>query len=227
MGIIRMGIPEEVTLFLKENFKSDVFIETGTYYGNTTLWASKHFKNVHTIEFSKEIYDITSKKYAYINNINFHFGDTRALLPEILNGLDQDSKIILWLDAHWSSGETYGEHDNCPLIKELEILIQSKHDMCILIDDARLFLAPPPLPNNYKQYPGIQDIAKLYDDDTFITVYEDVIIVVPSSLKPLFQEYLQSRTTTDWHKFSELQKKHSKGNVKRVLGKVARKLSGK
>ena len=222
-----MGIPEEVTLFLKENFKSDVFIETGTYYGNTTMWASKHFEKVHTIEFSEQIYQVTSKKYAHVDNINFHFGDTRILLAEILKGLENSSKVILWLDAHWSSGETYGENDNCPLIKELEIIIQSKRNACILIDDARLFLAPPPLPNNYHQYPGIQDIVKLYGDDTFITVYEDVIIIIPSSLKSSFQEYLQSRTTADWQKFSESQKTTSNGKVKAILGKVARKLTGK
>jgi len=222
-----MGIPEEVTLFLKENFKSDVFIETGTYYGGTTLWASKYFKKVHTIEFSEQIYEITSKKYAHVDNIDFHFGDTRILLPEILTGLNKDAKVILWLDAHWSSGETYGENDNCPLIKELEILIQNKCNACILIDDARLFLAPPPLPNNYSQYPGIQDIVKLYGDDTFITVYEDVIIIIPSSLKTLFQQYLQSRATADWHKFSESQKATPNNTIKKALGKVARKLSRK
>lgn len=224
MGIIRMGLPEELTLFLKEHFKSELFIETGTFYGGTTFWASKHFQKVHTIEFAEHIFQVTSQKYADIPNIKFHFGDSRELLKDILENAMPDENVILWLDAHWSSGETYGETDNCPLIKELEIIEHSKRNACILIDDARLFMAPPPIPNNYRQYPGIQDIVKIYGDDKFISIYEDVIIIVPRSLKSAFQEYLQLRTTADWHEFGKRQKPSVTGKIRTLPRRIARKL---
>jgi len=62
MGLINMGVPREFTMFLKDAFKSNVFIETGTYYGETALWASQYFKKVHTIELSEPLYTGTSKK---------------------------------------------------------------------------------------------------------------------------------------------------------------------
>jgi predicted RNA methylase len=99
MGIVRMGIPEKLTLFLKEIFHSDFFIETGTYYGSTTVWAAAYFDEVHTIEFSRKLFDETSRKLSDIKNIDFHFGDTRVILSEILDSANSREKIILWLDG--------------------------------------------------------------------------------------------------------------------------------
>lgn len=225
MGVIRMGLPEELALFLKEQTNSNTFIETGTYYAGTTLWAAKYFNNVHTIELSEVLYKKVSPQHAHITNIQFHFGDSREQLKTILNTIDES--VILWLDAHWSSGETYGEDDNCPLIKELEIINQSNKNACILIDDARLFLAPPNLPNNLLQYPGIQDIVKIFGDDKFIAVYEDVIIVVPESIKDKFQQYLQSRTTIDWQNYANEPDISARKVVKMLYRKLRKNLIDK
>lgn len=226
MGIVRMGLPEELTLFLKERTNSNVLVETGTYYGDTTSWASNHFDKVHTIEFSEQIYQAVSAKYAHVNSITFHFGDSRELLPDILKATSNEP-VIFWLDAHWSSGETYGENDNCPLIKELEIIKQSNVNACILIDDARHFLAPPPLPNNYLQFPGIQDILEVCGNDNFVAVYEDVIIIVPTVLKTIVQEYLQYRTTADWQDFGKDPDISGRHLAKILFNRLKKKFSGK
>lgn len=219
-----MGMPEQLTLFLKDKFVSNTLIETGTYYGATALWASKHFKTVHTIELSEPLYQITSAKYGNIENINFHFGDTRTLLKEILKNTPDDEKIILWLDAHWSSDITYGENDQCPLLQELEILTTCKQEVCILIDDARLFTAPPPRPNDYRQYPNIQEIASHFSNDSFICIDDDVIIVVPERLKEDCQKYLQEKATADWQKLSEQYKKAQPGTLTRLMLRIVNKL---
>ena len=226
MGIIRMGIPEELTLFIKGIFNADTFIETGTYYGSTTLWAASHFKKTHTIELSKDLFEQTSAKYSDVKNIDFHYGDTRNILKEILLTLHEDEKIILWLDAHWSAGVTSGEDDQCPLLQELDILVNSGKQTCILIDDARLFTAPPPLPNDYKQYPGIQEIVKIIGDGSFVTIYEDVIVVIPNYLKDTYQKFLQLKATENWNVYmDELKKKNKKKNIaQRVVNKIGRTL---
>jgi hypothetical protein len=223
MGLIQMGVPEDITLFLKEIFKSDLFIETGTFYGGTASWASKYFKKVHTIEFSEPIYNATSEKLAHISNINFHFGDTRTLLNKILLEEHASQNAILWLDAHWSSGLTYGQNDECPLLKELEILSECKQEVCILIDDARLFLAPPPLPHNCNQYPSIQEIFNAYKKDAFITVYNDVIIIIPSYQKDAYQKFLQAKTTTDWNETSRLKEDSLLSDFKKLLKNILKK----
>ncbi len=82
MGNIRLGIPQEIVLFLKEISRIDLFIETGTFQGLTTCWASDHFGSVKTIEFSKDIYINTKSKYSHLLNIEFIFGDSRKKLQK-------------------------------------------------------------------------------------------------------------------------------------------------
>lgn len=199
MGIITMGVPEDATLFIKHNFNCDVFVETGTYLGNTAIWAAGNFKKVYTIEFSKSLFESTSKEHAHIENIDFCFGDTRTVLGEILVK-NHGQNLIFWLDAHWSAGSTYGENDQCPIIDELHVLNTFDGDCFILIDDARLFMAPPPLPHNLAQYPDLKQlISKLAEKERFIAIYDDVIFAVPAKYKPNFQQFFQSKVTSDLH----------------------------
>ena len=62
MGIIRSGIYDKSTLFLKKAGNINHFVETGTYYGNTSLWAAEHFDSVETIEFCEEIFQEAQNK---------------------------------------------------------------------------------------------------------------------------------------------------------------------
>ena len=73
---------------------------------------------------------------------------------------EHKSNSLFWLDTHWCSSNSYGEEDQCPLMKEIEIINTSKADSIILIDDARLFLSPPPLPNSSHFYPGIAEVIE-------------------------------------------------------------------
>lgn len=49
MGSVRMGPPTGIIETLQENFVLQRFIETGTYLGETTCWASQCFEKVITI----------------------------------------------------------------------------------------------------------------------------------------------------------------------------------
>jgi hypothetical protein len=92
---------------------------------------------------------------------------------------------------------SYGENDQCPLLDELDILNQSDFEHCILIDDARLFLAPPPFPNSASYYPDIEQlILKLSGKNkVYITILDDVLISVPILIKDKLLPYLQQKTT--------------------------------
>jgi hypothetical protein len=150
-----MGPPIEIIIQLKEVYNIPIFVETGTYYGETAYWASKVFEKVITIEYSSKIYKTVTEKYGGIKNIEFMFGDSRSMLVDIADKLD--TSAIFWLDAHWSGGATYGEIDQCPLIKEIEIINNTGGEHFIFIDDARGFLSPPPLPNSIDIGPNITD----------------------------------------------------------------------
>jgi hypothetical protein len=156
MGIVRMGPPTDLIVALKECSEVNSFIETGTYLGNTAYWSSRKFEQVITLEYSTEMYQQATRKYGHVENIKFLQGDSRVLLQEIISSLKQPS--MFWLDAHWSGGQTYGEEDECPLLEELAIINASPYDHIILIDDARLFLSPPPAPHRIEHWSDISAV---------------------------------------------------------------------
>ncbi len=87
------------------NFKSNYFIESGTYNGRSIIPIAKCFNlNCHTIEIIEELSNSTKNKAlnSGIKNIEFHIGDTVNLLSDIIDKIDEDN-IIIFLDAH-SSG---------------------------------------------------------------------------------------------------------------------------
>ena len=80
MGLTRMGPPQELIEQLAEHLTIPLFIETGTYRGDTAYWASKHFAHVATIENAQELFEEASRKYQFVQNINFVYGDSRTEL---------------------------------------------------------------------------------------------------------------------------------------------------
>jgi hypothetical protein len=201
MGIIRMGIPEDITIFIRECFNIMSIIETGTFYGGTANWASRNFEKVYTIEFAEEIYNQTKQQLGHIPNVQFLFGDSREVLSKLLPDAEQS---VIWLDAHWCSMGSYGVMDQCPLLREIEIVNLFDKDHFILIDDARLFLAPPPLPNLISFYPDINQLVNLLiQKNRKIYIYEDVIFAIPENAQVDFCEFLQNKTTTDWLEYGE------------------------
>jgi hypothetical protein len=189
-----MGIPKDLIIFLKSKFLIYHFIETGTYKAQSAIWASTIFKKIHTIENSEKIFNENQSFTDKYPNISFHFGNSKTILSQILENLKADA--IFWLDAHWSGMNTYGQDDECPVLEEINLIIKSNPNHIILIDDARLFLMPPPLPHHAKQWPSINEIVlTLNRSDYYIVVYDDVIVAIPASIKEKVSDYFQNIST--------------------------------
>ncbi|WP_374823645.1 hypothetical protein [Aerosakkonema sp. BLCC-F183] len=204
MGIVRMGPPNDLVAQLGAEFRIINFVETGTAYGGTALWASQQFKNVFTVEYCQEIYEQTVKNFHHIENIEFRFGDSRTELTKIVTRLESAS--FFWLDAHWSGGITYGENDECPLLEEIDIINKSEFENFILIDDARLFTSPPMPPHRIEQWPDITAVLNALHSgrsDRYIIIIEDVIIAVPQSAKPTVSHYCQEVNAKAWVEFDK------------------------
>jgi hypothetical protein len=222
MGIIRIGPPEELVLLIKNNKNISTFVETGTYFGGTAFWASEHFEKVITFENSEKLFQQAKERYGYIENIQFVFGDSRSELPHIVQILT--GPAIFWLDSHWSGGETFGSNDECPLIAELEIIANSNVKHVLLIDDARLFASPPPKPHKLEQWPTLTDlfsvIKKIYPD-SYVVVFEDVVICVPLEMKAFVSEFCQNKNSVFWRQYSELQNETKWTKGIRLMGEGA------
>ncbi len=183
MGSVTSGIPQTIVGKLAELSKASTFVETGTFRGATTRWASSRFDEVHTIELSPELYAEHHAELQQIDGVHCYQGDSAEVLPTIVAGLT-DRPAVFWLDGHWSGGETAGEESECPVMSELECLSGRPHDL-ILIDDARLFLCAPPAPHRPEQWPTIHEICSCFDlQATFVQVIDDVIFIIPNQ-KPL------------------------------------------
>jgi hypothetical protein len=181
MGMIQLGAPFEIILELAKISKATTFIETGTYHGSSSRWAAQHFKSVVTMELSPALYQQHHEELRALGNVEPLRGDSKILLPQVISRLG-GAPAVFWLDGHWSSGETAGEEDECPLLGELEALVQRRGDI-ILIDDARLFLSTPPAPYRPDKWPTITEISRLLThqaEQPFVQIIDDVIFVVPA-----------------------------------------------
>jgi hypothetical protein len=204
MGNIRLGPPADLIKQIADTYGIQVFVETGTYYGKTALWASSIFEQTITIEYSREIYETNLQTYKENSNISFRFGDSRAVLKEIVPTLTEPA--IFWLDGHWSGAETYGEDDQCPLIDEILTINLSPVSHIVLIDDARLFTSPPPLPHPIDQWPTIKEVIDTLcsgGKDYYVVIIEDVIIAAPNFARDFIAGYCQTLNTELWQKDSE------------------------
>lgn len=232
MGIVTREIPKEIVIELARVNMSTIFVETGTFSGETGRWASKYFEVVHTIELSENLYNSNSNELTQIKQVKTHLGDSRDILPKIVKNIG-NQKAVYWLDAHWSGGETDGESDECPLLDELACLSNRTEDI-ILIDDARLFLCAPPLPHNPSQWPTISDIVAVLlksDKKPFTQILDDVIFIIPNeaALKHHLVSYAQRRSKYFWKEFLKLQqgKSFSKRSLKSIFAKIrCRKTTG-
>jgi hypothetical protein len=194
MGNVNLGVPKELALALKTELALTNFVETGTYLGDTAVWASKEFQTVYTIEASLPLYEKAVAKLGHHQNIRFLHGDSRKCLRNVVQKLN--GPALYWLDAHWSAGNTFGENDECPLLQEIAEIHAKPHEAVIFVDDARLFLAPPPKPHNADQWPDLSSvIAALLSADLsrYVVVYEDAIISVPAKVRPFLVRYIQDR----------------------------------
>jgi hypothetical protein len=172
MGAVTFGIPKKLVLLLKEHFSIEVFVETGTFKGKTSIWASGIFNDVYTLENSKELFDSTSRSLVKYRNIHPLYGNSARQLNTIVSEIKQPA--IFWLDAHWCGGNTFGNDAPCPLL------------------DAR--------PQNSDLWPGLKEIIDLLNRDKkyFTFVSEDVIVALPETGKKTLQPYFDEIHKTEY-----------------------------
>ena len=203
MGIVRMGPPAELVLLLKNEYGLETFVETGTFHGDTAAWASAHFGKVVSIEALESLYDQAVERYRAIPNLQILLGDSREILPAVVRELG--GPALFWLDAHWSGTQTAGEREQCPLVREIEVITQSPISHFILADDARLFLSPPPLPNEIGQWPPIYEVMRTLHakgNHPYIVIHDDVIVAVPPKAESTVARYCQAINTRAWQEHS-------------------------
>lgn len=130
------------------NLDESLWIETGTYYGETTKFLSKFARKVISVEADKRLSLLASKRFKKIDNITIINERSENILKKILNENIKYKNMCIYLDAHLcndhiTSSKTFGDEANAtPIMDELQIIeteLHNKTNINILIDDVRLF----------------------------------------------------------------------------------------
>ena len=153
-----------------------VFIETGTYLGQTTENASRAgFEHVHTIEVSARLFALAKERFATRPDITVHYGSS----PDVLPGLcDPTLSTVFYLDGHYQGGPL-DESDllvgECPLILELGVIqaVDWKMLPVIIIDDSKIFTIAPESRDAY--------LRSCHLDPAFWPTYRQVIDALGSA----------------------------------------------
>lgn len=219
MGIVTFSIPKELVLKIINALHFENFIETGTYKGGTVLWAAKHFSKAYTIEIDETLAADFRSQLGPDSNIQSLQGDSRKVLPDLLQKIS--GRSFCWLDGHWCAGAG-GQENECPIFEELKAL-SSAHQPMILIDDARCFIGPMPPPHNYTHWPRIHEIfnfiQKHFDGYT-TTIIDDVIFAIPPDVLPIIDAYWMSSFNERYYGGSP----NNAATPVSLLRRVARKL---
>jgi hypothetical protein len=185
MGAVTFSIDVALVECLREALALDVFVETGTFEGEAVERVRGLFEEVHTIELSVPHYERAKARFASEANVRVYHGDSREVLRSLREQLEP-RRVLYWLDAHWC-GETEGSNapTQCPLLGELDAIGRLNQESVVLIDDARLFLATPPEPQDVADWPRLDDVLRrlaALSRAHELMVINDVITFFPSSL---------------------------------------------
>jgi hypothetical protein len=145
--------------YMKEYGAGKVFVETGTYLGDTVQIAlDAGYDLVHSIEVDQGMFDKCYERFKNNPKVKLWLGDSVDIIPKIAQELNEPATF--WLDAHASGPLPGGRYAPCPLILELQGIYgkevvritengvekqreKSKVDThTIMIDDRRLFGSP-------------------------------------------------------------------------------------
>lgn len=156
-----------------DKYSLDLFLETGTYLGDTLGYIAETGVKCSSIEISPELYASACERFKRQKNVRVFHGDSGTKLPELLRDIDRP--CLFWLDGHYSAGVTSRADVDTPISKELEAIFDHPiKGHIILIDDARYF-------NGTNSYPHIdQLLAWVRREGTYIAeVSADIVRLVP------------------------------------------------
>jgi hypothetical protein len=189
MGAYSFSISSELLHAAKEILDCQLFIETGTFHGKSSLAARRVFPRVLTCEYSEAIRAIATANFNNAPEIESFHGHSPEFLRDIRHRYENVATCF-WLDAHWcASGiDTQSPGQTC-IIEELASINTLNKRSAVFIDDARYYLAPPKPPNRWQEWPDLTEVmaalqATSSSHKTFI--YNDVICFVPAETKAGF-----------------------------------------
>ena len=199
MGAVHFSIDGRLLARLTEVQPLKVFVETGTYEGHSVDTALAYFDELHTIELADELFDRAAARFEDSPAVHVHHGSSADVLSRLSAGLRRRA-VLYWLDAHFCAHGSASGEMQCPLLAELEAIGSLDPRSVVLIDDARLFLTPPPAPLIAEQWPSFTEVlARLstLNPSHDLMVIDDVIVFFPPQLGETLRRFAHEHAI-DW-----------------------------
>jgi len=192
MGAVNFSLDIGLADVLKEGLKLKAFVETGTFQGDTVELLKDRFKRIYSIELSDEYYTAATARFSGLKHVHILQGDSSQVLKKVAADL-REVPALYFLDAHWCVAEnTAGVGSQCPLLAELESIGKLNASSVVVIDDARLFLAPPLAPHETSQWPTFSEILsrlQQMNGSHLIMVLNDNIVFYPESIHGIINDF--------------------------------------
>lgn len=196
MGAVTWGVPTPVVGLLQTAAGLRTCVETGTFRGDSTEVLARRFDRVISVEASATLAAAAERRLRRFPNVQVRHGDSRATLPSVVAELTEPA--LFWLDSHYCGPETHGASRQCPVLEEITAVVSATPAHVLLIDDARLFLEPPPRPLDARQWPAIDEIFRAIaagKHPRYVAIHDDVILAVPEPMRPAVVDWLVEQAT--------------------------------
>lgn len=208
MGLIYRGLPLDLVQDISTRNKPDVFVETGTFMGDSLVEAKQLFTTCYSIEIAEKFYEQAKERFKSEPSIHLLHGNSAEKLREI--DFSKARSALFWLDAHYSGGGTGGE-GNCPLVKEVGYIASLPIEKYILIDDARFILSP----YQGERYCEIEQLFAILPPENYNVIIQDIVVSVPANAKGILEEYCMKHTMATNRK---IKSKRVRALVKKIVG---------
>ena len=167
-------------ILMNNNLKDSLWIETGTYYGETTKLLSKISKKTISIEADKNLFETSNKILKNFKNVEILNGKSEDLLDKVISKNLNFKNVCIYLDAHLcqdhlKNTKTFGnENTATPILNELEIItkyLANFEKIVVLIDDIRLFQG------KFQNYPDKNALVNWCKENNFLWEIEQDIFI--------------------------------------------------
>jgi hypothetical protein len=152
-----------------------VFVETGTFYGDTLAAVENDFDRLYSIELHPRLAQRAERRFRHNPRVTIVQGDSASRLGPVLHQVS--GPAVLLFDGHYSGKLTARGDVDTPILGELDVAFrEGTPDDVILIDDARLFGKNP-------AYPSLAELEQRVSaarPNAAVRVEDDMVQIIPS-----------------------------------------------
>lgn len=120
-----------------KQFRCKTFVETGTYFGETSRYMARFVEQVLTCEPDPRLFEYNAQRNRRFKNITIWNKGSEECFAEMLRNIG--GRPLFWLDGHYSGEGTALTSNYTPILHALQLIGQSKLGGVVVIDDVRLF----------------------------------------------------------------------------------------